>query len=80
MAITRPLALLVLPLPCHPMASVEEQRSAKGRGQGLLGIQGTFPLWTSRHLLFLPTKQKPPGGSFTSTRLSSAFGDVGLAP
>lgn len=53
---------LVLPLPCHPTASMEEQQLAKGRGQGLLGIQGTFPLWSSRHLLFLPPKQKPPGG------------------
>lgn len=79
-AITRLLALLVLPLPYHPMASVEEQQSAKGRGQRLLGIQGTFSLWSNRHLLFLPTKQKPPGSLFTSTGLSSAFGDAVLAP
>lgn len=60
-ALTRPLAFLVLPLPCHSTARVEEQQSAKSRGQGLLGLQGTFPLWSSRRLLFLPAKQKPLG-------------------
>lgn len=38
-AITGPLSLLVLHLPCHPRASTEEKQSAKGRSQGHWGYK-----------------------------------------
>lgn len=53
-AITGPLALLVLPLPCHPRASMEEQQSATGRSQGHRLYKGPFPFGAAGIFSFSP--------------------------